>query len=119
MEQTRLVAESCGGSYGFVSSHAANSFGLAAVSSGLVRKRWFSWSIFTWAVLVSYSRIYLGVHYPGDVIGGMILGLIIGWIVIFVYKRTIKIFTENKAISGIIALVIGLMALQEGFASGG
>jgi undecaprenyl-diphosphatase len=95
MEKTRLVAASCGGPFGFVSSHAANSFGLATVSDGLIKKRWYNRTIFTWAILVSYSRIYVGVHYPGDVIGGMILGSIIGGIIIFIYNRTIKKYTEN------------------------
>ena len=68
----------CGGMFGFVSGHAANSFGIATYTALLLRQRWYSWSIFIWAVLVSYSRIYLGVHYPGDIIGGAILGLLAG-----------------------------------------
>jgi undecaprenyl-diphosphatase len=49
----------CGGMYGFVSGHAANSFGLAAFTAPLLGKKWYTWSIFIWAALVSYSRIYL------------------------------------------------------------
>jgi len=95
MEKTRLVAATCGGQFGFVSSHAANSFGLAAVSNSLIRKRWYTWAIFIWAIIVSYSRIYLGVHYPGDIIGGMILGSILAVIIVFIYNRTAKKYTEN------------------------
>ena len=63
-----------GGSYGFPSCHAANSFGLAMYVVFLFRKRWLSVFIITWAVLNCYTRIYLGVHYPGDLIVGGIIG---------------------------------------------
>jgi undecaprenyl-diphosphatase len=69
----------CGGKYGFVSSHAANSFNVALLSLMFIRKKWFSAGILLWASVVAYSRIYLGVHYLGDVICGSILGAIIGW----------------------------------------
>jgi undecaprenyl-diphosphatase len=68
----------CGGMFGFVSSHAANSFNIALLSLLLIRKKWFSVSILIWASVISYSRIYLGVHYPGDVLFGAMLGTFIG-----------------------------------------
>jgi undecaprenyl-diphosphatase len=68
----------CGGQYGFVSSHAANTFGIAAFMSLLFKNKWVTISLLTWALIVSYSRIYLGVHYPGDVICGAFLGAGIG-----------------------------------------
>ncbi len=75
-----------GGLYGFVSSHAANTFGLATISSLLIKKRWYGIVIFIWAALVSFSRIYLGVHYPGDIICGALLGVICGYIVWQLYQ---------------------------------
>lgn len=67
-----------GGRYGFPSCHAANSFALAAIVSLIVRYRRCSLFIFGWAALNSYSRIYLGVHYPGDLICGAIIGMACG-----------------------------------------
>lgn len=68
----------CGGQFGFVSSHAANTFGVAVFLSLLFKNKWVTYSLLFWAVFVSYSRIYLGVHYPGDVICGAILGAGLG-----------------------------------------
>jgi undecaprenyl-diphosphatase len=76
----------CGGKYGFVSSHACNSFMVALLSLLFIRRRWFTISIILWALVVGYSRIYLGVHYPGDVICGSLLGAVIGWAVFELYK---------------------------------
>jgi len=86
-----LVNGECGGLYSFVSSHATNSFNVALLSLLFIRKRWFTISIILWALVVGYSRIYLGVHYPGDVICGSILGALIGWSVYSLY-----VLTDNK-----------------------
>lgn len=74
-----------GGKYGFVSSHATNFFGISTFVSLLIRKKYpkmVPW-IILWASLICYTRIYLGVHYPGDIACGAILGALIGF---FVYR---------------------------------
>lgn len=63
-----------GGSYGFPSCHAANTFALAMFLSLVFRRRMATAGMFMWAAIVSYSRIYLGVHYPSDVLAGLIVG---------------------------------------------
>ena len=83
-----LVKAYCGGKYGFVSSHASNSFMVATFSLLMIRRKWFSYSIIIWALIVGYSRIYLGVHYPGDVICGSLLGILVGWGVYKLYEVT-------------------------------
>lgn len=83
-----LVNGKCGGLYGFVSSHAANSFNVALLSLLFIRKRWYTISILLWASLIGYSRIYLGVHYPGDVICGAAFGILVGWGVYKLYELT-------------------------------
>ena len=91
-----LVNGRCGGLYGFVSSHAANSFNVALLSLLFIRKRWYSISIVIWAAIVGYSRIYLGVHYPGDVLCGSILGAFIGWSMFSLYNLTDRYILQKK-----------------------
>lgn len=63
-----------GGRYGFPSCHAANTFGLACFLGLLLRKRWLTVYMVFWALLTCYSRAYLGVHYPGDLLVGALVG---------------------------------------------
>lgn len=77
--RVHLIGERCGGRYGFVSSHASNAFNVALLSLLVIKRRWYTISIVFWALVVGYSRIYAGVHYPGDVISGSLFGALIGW----------------------------------------
>lgn len=76
-----------GGRYGFVSGHSSNSFGFAMLSALLIRNRYYSITVFSWAALVAYSRIYLGVHYPFDILGGTLLGILMAWLVYSLLER--------------------------------
>ncbi len=73
------VFYSRGGLYGFVSAHAANAFSFATFTALLFRSRGYTVFILPWACLLAYTRIYLGVHYPGDILGGILLGTLVGW----------------------------------------
>ena len=77
-----------GGKYGFVSSHAANTFGIAAFLTPALRKYrpWTAIVLYLWAFISSYSRIYIGYHYPGDILCGAILGILIGLILWKVFQ---------------------------------
>lgn len=95
------------GSYSFTSSHACNSFAIAMFVSLLIRNKALSLSMFAWAAINSYSRIYLGVHFPGDILCGAILGTIIGSITYWIYntlhhkiERTSMRITANYTKSG-------------------
>lgn len=77
---TIVVNDYRGGSYGFPSCHAANSFALAVFSSLLLRRRRFTVFIFTWAAFNSFTRIHLGVHYPGDLLVGALIGSGFGYL---------------------------------------
>lgn len=75
------------GGYGWPSCHAANTFALATLLSIVFRSKAFTGCIFFWAVLVSYSRIYLGVHFPGDIICGALIGSFLGYLSIVITTR--------------------------------
>lgn len=85
-----------GGAYGFPSSHAANSFGFAIFSSLLFREKYYTIGAISWACMCSYSRIYLGVHFPGDIIVGIILGIAIGFLCHWLYYKSRGRFALNN-----------------------
>lgn len=75
----------CSGGYSFTSSHACNSFGIFVIVSMIIRNRALSLSLLLWAVVNSFSRIYLGVHFPGDILCGALLGTAIGIVIYLIY----------------------------------
>ncbi len=86
-----LVYKECGGQFGFVSSHASNHFGIAVFMIGVLRAtpRWGVLALMAWAALIAYSRVYLGVHYPGDVLVGGLYGAMIGSLAALIFRRFI------------------------------
>ncbi|MDR2384076.1 MAG: phosphatase PAP2 family protein [Tannerella sp.] len=91
MNQVQTVFDYRGGKYGFISSHAANAFGFVTLTAFIFRYKIYTFTIFLWALINSYSRIYLGVHFISDIVGGMLAGIFFGWAVYQVY-----IFMNNK-----------------------
>jgi undecaprenyl-diphosphatase len=77
----------CGGQYGFISSHASNTFAVAIFISLLFRKKWVWYGIISWATFISYTRIYLGVHYPGDILAGALWGSLLAFFFYQIYKK--------------------------------
>ena len=91
-----IVGDYRGGRYGFFSSHAANTCAVAVFLSLLFRKRIFTIAICSWVMVNSWTRLYLGVHYVGDIMVGLIWGALVGWIVFRLYRfLTLKVKLEG------------------------
>ena len=88
-EAVHIVNNYRSGKYGFPSCHAANTFGLAFFVCFLFRRRWLTAFLMFWAVVTCYSRVYLGLHYPGDLLFGMILGLLSATMVYLIMQKLI------------------------------
>ena len=95
MYQIDIVNGYRGGIYGFVSSHAANTFGIAIFLSLIIRSCSLGIMLFSWACINAYSRMYLGVHYPGDIFCGTLIGLGIGTLIFMLYTYVRKKFIHS------------------------
>ncbi len=103
-----LVKEYSGGKYGFASSHASNAFGFALLSSLFIRRKLYCYAIFLWAFMTAYSRMYLGVHYPGDIVGGIVVGSLAAlscyW-AILKFKPVVLLHAEDKSIEKTVVMI--------------
>ncbi|PHQ59441.1 MAG: phosphatase PAP2 family protein [Maribacter sp.] len=93
-EIMRLVKNSCGGKFGYFSAHASNAFAIAFFFTHLLRPKFRYIGIFLmgWAFLVAYSRIYIGVHFPLDVLSGALIGLSMSWLFASLYALVLQKF---------------------------
>jgi len=89
--QVRLLLNYCSGGYSFTSSHATNHFGFVVFLTQTLKPfiNKFQWPLFLWAGSIAYGQIYVGVHYPFDVIVGALLGCLLGYMVASIYNRRV------------------------------
>ncbi len=84
----------CSGSFSFPSSHATNSMAAARLFAGFYpRYRWYFYGL---ALTIAYTRVYVGVHYPLDVLAGAVLGFLVGWLVVWAYRQFLRSWVEKE-----------------------
>ncbi len=96
MEEVRTLYENIVEPYGFVSGHSATTFGIAIFTSLLFKNKLYTCVIFIWALLMAYSRIYLGVHFVSDIVGGGLAGVIIGYLIYLLYSSYISKYISKE-----------------------
>ncbi len=98
LPDVHMFREGCGGQYGFISSHAANAFAIAVfiLLKYWKRDRVVPLCMMAWAVLTCYSRVYLGKHYPGDLLCGALFGVLVAFVVHYVTLWTEKKLAKNE-----------------------
>jgi len=102
-EMVHIVNGYRGGRYSFPSAHAANTFGLAFYMMYLFRNKLLTSVLVLWAFLNCYSRIYLGVHYPGDILAGLLVGFLAASFSYWIFRRFCR---ENPAKKNVVLVQI-------------
>lgn len=97
-QNVRLLVSRCSGEYSFTSSHAANHFGMATFFYISFQKYFKSWALlaFLWAAIIGYAQVYVGVHYPFDVLGGAVVGVLFGLLTGRFFNKKFGIVTFGK-----------------------
>lgn len=115
MESVRTLNGYTGGKYGFTSSYATNVFGFAMFTLLLFRNRYYGIIILIWAALISYSCVYLGVHFISDITAGAISGIIIGTVAYKLYqlahKKIVQYFAPNTVTTLYPTFLINFLAI--------
>lgn len=91
----RLVKSYCGGKFGYFSAHASNSFALAVFFGSILKSeiKYLGFLLVIWAALVAYSRVYIGVHFPLDIITGAVIGSLFGWLFVKLFIFALRKFS--------------------------
>jgi undecaprenyl-diphosphatase len=118
-EYVQVVNNYRAGRYTFPSCHAANTFAIATFLSRAFSRRWFTWAIFIWAFVVSCSRLYLGVHYPSDLIVGGIIGSAIAYMIYEIIRFCIHHIHFRWAVASLLLLLAAAPTSAQHFEYGG
>ncbi len=89
----------CGSGYSFTSSHATNHFALAVflwVAFRGIWPLWLRWTMLVWAATIAFGQVYVGVHYPTDILGGALLGSLIGWLAGWTFRHFVRLDPKDK-----------------------